>query len=194
MKPKSSWLMCSSVMYTIKKKPFSCYNIKIQAGSFYLESTGSALNQSWANLSETGQAWNHKCGWCGGVEYDNSKGIWVPSTPDSLRTAAFAQYWFSSCLSFSCLSFSLSHTQRGLYPFGMVGFSTKLSEKERKPYLIQQGFGFLLRQQAQAGSGFQNHRCLYPLLFGDCLFCYLQQLHNGFSTLANGKKYIKNTL
>lgn len=85
--------MCSSVMYTIKKKEtIWLLQHKIQAGSFYLESTGSSLNQSWAKLSETGQARNHKCGWCGGVEYDNSKGIWVPSTPDSLRTAAFAQY------------------------------------------------------------------------------------------------------
>lgn len=126
--------MCSSVVYTIKKmkKPFGCYNINIQAGSFYLESTGSALNQSWAKLSETGQARNHKCGWCGGTEYDNSKGIRVPLTPDSLRTAAFAQYLVSLLSYISCLSFSLSRTQRGLHPFGMVGFSTKFSKKERK--------------------------------------------------------------
>lgn len=94
-----------------KKKTFGCYNINIQAGSFYLESTGSALNQSWAKLSETGQARNHKCGWCGGIEYDNSKGVWVPLTPDSLRTAAFAQYWFLFSLTFPVfLSLSVSHT------------------------------------------------------------------------------------
>lgn len=108
MKSKSSWLMCSSVVCTIKK--IGCYNINIQAGSFYLESTGSALNQSWAKLSETGQARNHKCGWCGGIEYDNSKGIWVPLTPDSLRTAAFAQYWFLFSLTFPVfLSLCLAH-------------------------------------------------------------------------------------
>jgi len=69
----------------------------------------------------------------------------------------------------------------------MVSFFSKMSEKERKPYLIQQGFGFFLRQQAQAGSGFQNHRCLYPFLFGNCLLSHLQQLPKGFSSLANGK-------
>lgn len=98
---------------------------------FHLESTGSALNQSWANLSETKQAGNHKCGRCGGVEYDNSKAICFPEAPDSLRTAAFALYWFVFSLA-SCLSFSPSCTQCGLFRFEMVGLSTKLSEKESK--------------------------------------------------------------
>lgn len=110
----------------------------------------------------------------------------------SLQIQTASEQLLLHSIGFSSLTFpvflSLCLAHNVVYSFGMVGFSTKLSVKKREPYLIQKSFGFFLRQQAQAGSGFQNHRCLYPLLFGNRLLCDLQQLLNGFSTLENNKK------